>query len=161
MNQNIEDTINRKERPVFRSEGKRRIAYFLDSNSIKYQYEPGVLVNSNHDKPRIWYPDFYLPEFGTYIEYYGLAGLRNYDNGIKKKESVYSQIGLDVISVYPWMLTENWQQYVMKELKRNTIRRYRNLMKKPCWSKYKQDKYNHFTHSLTTQRYHQGINKHY
>ncbi len=47
----------------FKSDGERRIAYFLDTNLIKYQYEPGVLVNAAENKPRIWYPDFHLPEF--------------------------------------------------------------------------------------------------
>ena len=50
----------------FKSEGERRIAYFLDDNRIRYQYEPGVLVNTAYDKPRIWYPDFHLPEFASY-----------------------------------------------------------------------------------------------
>ena len=134
MNQNLEEKIDRGKKLDFKSEGERRIAYFLDTNSIKYIYEPGVLVNSAQEKPRIWYPDYYLPEFKTYIEYYGLAGKQNYDRGIKVKESAYSKAELDVISVYPWMFKEDWQGYIMKELKRNTSRRYRNLMSKTYWS---------------------------
>ena len=82
MNQNLEEKIDRSKRLDFKSEGERRVAYFLDTNSIKYIYEPGVLVNSVQEKPRIWYPDFYLPEFGTYIEYYGLP-----ENKTMTKES--------------------------------------------------------------------------
>ena len=85
-------------------------------------------------KPRIWYPDFYLPEFGTYIEYYGLAGQQNYDQGLKAKQSAYSKMGFEVISVFPWMIKQNWQKYIMKELERNTVRRYKNLTAKPYWS---------------------------
>ncbi len=145
MNQNLEEKIDRSKRLNFKSKGERRIAYFLDTNSIKYIYEPGVLVNSAQEKPRIWYPDYYLPEFKTYIEYYGLAGKQNYDKGIKVKESAYSKVGLDVISVYPWMFKEDWQGYIMKELKRNTTRRYRNLMSKPYWSKNRSTLNNKFT----------------
>ena len=61
MLQNLEEMIGIKKQLVFKSKGERRIAYFLDSNSIKYKYEPGVLVDSVGQKPRIWYPDFYLP----------------------------------------------------------------------------------------------------
>ena len=151
--------INGKQQPDFKSEGERRIAYFLDTNSIKYIYEPGVLVNSVQEKPRIWYPDYYLPEFKTYIEYYGLAGKQNYDRGIKAKESAYSKAELDVISVYPWMFKENWQEYIMKELKRNTSRRYKNLITKPYWSKNRSTLNNKFTPAWGGYR--RGGTKHY
>jgi len=145
MIENLEGMINGKQQPDLKSEGERKIAYFLEENSIKYNYESGVLVNSYKDKLRIWYPDFYLPEFKTHIEYYGLAGNQNYDRGIKTKETMYSKIGLDVISVYPWMFKENWQGHIMKELERSTIRRYRTLMAKPYWSKNRPALNNHFT----------------
>jgi len=134
VNQDLESALEGKRGPEFKSEGERRIAYFLENNSIRYQYEPGVLVNSSGRKPRIWYPDFYLPEFGTYIEYYGLVGRRNYDRGIKRKESVYSKMGLSVIPVYPWTFAENWKGYIMKELEKTAIGRYRTLKSKPYWS---------------------------
>ena len=136
--QDLETKIESKRHRNFKSEGERRIACFLETNSIRYHYEPGVLVNSPYDKPRLWYPDFYLPEFGSYIEYYGLAGRENYDRGIKTKESVYSRMGLSVIPVYPWTFAENWQDYIMRELRQTVIRRYDDLMSKPYWSNSKQ-----------------------
>lgn len=137
MYENLEDMIEGKKRPNFKSKGERRIARFLDTNSIKYQYESGVLINDNDEKFRIWYPDFHLPEFGTYIEYYGIVGQENYDNGIRVKESVYSKMAMDVIPVYPWMFAENWQDYIMQELERSIIRKYKKLKTKPYWSKQK------------------------
>ena len=132
---NLEKKLNVQPRYHFRSEGEQKIATYLEDNSTKYQYESSLLINSNNGKPRIWYPDFYLPEFKTYIEYYGLAGQQNYQKGIQRKESAYSKMGLDVISVYPWMFTEDWKTYIMKELKKSSVRQYRNLMSKPYWSK--------------------------
>ena len=107
MSQTLEQKLTEQGHPVLRSEGERRIAYFLESNSIKYHYEPGLLINSD-EKPRIWYPDFYLPEFGAYIEYFGLVGSQNYDRGIKRKETLYFKTGLAVISVYPWTFAGDW-----------------------------------------------------
>ena len=159
MIENLEGMINGKQQPDFKSEGERKIAYFLEENSIKYRYESGVLVNSYKDKLRIWYPDFYLPEFKTHIEYYGLAGNQNYDKGIKTKETMYSKIGLDVISVYPWMLKKNWQGHIMKELERSTIRSYKNLMAKPYWSKNSSTLNNHVTPARGGYR--RGGTKHY
>ena len=77
MSHNLERKLGGQGRPSFKSEGERRIADFLESNSIKYHYEPGLLINSASQKPRLWYPDYYLPEFGAYIEYYGLVGRQN------------------------------------------------------------------------------------
>ncbi len=159
MNQELEKIVKGKGLLKFKSEGERRIASFLTDSSIKYQYEPGVLVNSYEYKPRIWYPDFYLPEFGTYIEYYGLAGRQNYDRGIKRKETTYSKMGLDVIPVYPWTFTENWQGYLMNELEQTAIRRYKTLMAKPYWSQSQSPSYHHV--SPTRNGYHHGLRKRY
>jgi hypothetical protein len=159
LNKKIEDIVTDEKRPKFKSEGERRIAYFLDKNSIKYLYEPGILVNSAGEKPRIWYPDFYLPEFGTYIEYYGLAGRQNYDRGLKTKQSVYSKMALDVISVYPWMFAENWQTYVMRELERSTLRRYKNLTAKFYRTQHPSTPYRYIRPS--PGKYHGGSNRRY
>jgi len=159
MKQNIEGVIGGEKRPVFKSEGERRISYFLDINSIKYHYEPGILVNSVERKPRIWYPDFFLPELKIYIEYYGLAGNQNYNKGIKTKEFVYSKMGIDVIPVYPWMLAKNWKGYIMRELERTSKRRYKNLMAKPYWQNCKSYRNNHIT--SPRRAYRRSIHRHY
>ncbi len=147
MARNLENMIQDKKYTKLKSEGERRIAYFLDTNLIKYQYEPGLLVNASKNQPRIWYPDFHLPEFATYIEYYGLAGRANYDRGIKRKEAVYSKMGLDVIPVYPWTFAENWKGYIMNELEQTTTRRYRHLKEKPYWSQKRSPQYRHTSFS--------------
>ena len=130
---NLEHLVGGNIPPALKSEGESKIARFLEENSIKYHYEPGLLVYYPRDKPRIWYPDFYLPEFGTYIEYFGLSGKQQYDQGIRVKESIYSKMGLSVIPVYPWTFAENWEGYIMNELKRKTVDSFNNLMSKPYW----------------------------
>lgn len=130
---NLEHLVGGNIPPALKSEGESKIARFLEENSIKYHYEPGLLIYYPKDKPRIWYPDFYLPEFGTYIEYFGLSGKQQYDQGIRVKESIYSKMGLSVIPVYPWTFAENWEGYIMNELKRKTVDSFNNLMSKPYW----------------------------
>ena len=119
----------------FKSRGERKIANFLEENDIKYKYEAGVMIYQTEDLPRIWYPDFNLPEFSTYIEYYGMVGNPDYDRGIKVKETAYTHMGLSVIPVYPHMFSENWQGYIIKELKNNIENQYKKLMEKPYWCK--------------------------
>jgi hypothetical protein len=158
MTRNLEYKLREQGPPIFKSEGERRIADFLGSNSIKYHYEPGLLINSISQKPRLWYPDYYLPEFGAYIEYYGLVGRQNYDEGIKRKEIQYSKAGLEVIPVYPWTFDGNWQEYIMNELERITISRYETLKAKPYWSQHKSAAQTNDT--LRQPRYHRiSINR--
>lgn len=137
MGNGLEGRINQGDRSRYKSEGERKIADFLGRNKIRYLYEAPVLINSYDSKARIWYPDFYLPEFKTYIEYYGLAGDPDYDLGIKKKELSYQKSGIDVISIYPRMFRKDWRGYIMQELENNILRRYHDLMAKPYWSKTK------------------------
>lgn len=135
MASELERETNRDYRSRLKSIGERKIAYFLDGNNIQYQYESPALVKAYDLKFRIWYPDFFLPEFNTYIEYFGIVGDHNYDMGVKKKELTYLESGLDVISVFPTMFKGNWQAYIMNGLKSNVLRRYRSLMNKPYWSR--------------------------
>ena len=135
MRNGLEGKIYQGDRNRYKSEGERKIAHFLGYNNIRYHYEAPVLINTHDSKTRIWYPDFYLPEFKTYIEYYGLAGDPQYDLGIKKKELSYQKSGLDVISLYPWTFKKDWRGYIMQKLKNNLLRRYYDLMAKPYWSK--------------------------
>ncbi len=83
--------------------------------------------------PRLWYPDYFLPEFSTYIEYYGMAGDPDYDRGIKVKEAAYFKMGLSIIPIYPHMFFEDWQGYIMKELKNKIESQYKILLAKPFW----------------------------
>ena len=158
MNQNLENKVRSPEYSIFRSEGERRIAEFLGNNSIQYRYEPGILISTENEKPRIWYPDFHLPEFAAYIEYFGLVGRQQYDNGIKRKEAQYAKSGVSVIPVYPWTFTGKWQQYIMTELEQITTNRLKALMSKPYWSESNLAGHNSLPGQL---RYHQASIRRY
>jgi hypothetical protein len=110
----------------YKSRAEREIAAFLDSCGIRYVYEQGVLVTDDN-KPKIWYPDFYLPEFSVYIEYYGLVGDPDYDRGVERKTAVYSANGLEVIALYPVTLRVDWQTYIRDRLREILARRLRIL----------------------------------
>ena len=100
-----------------KSEGERRIASFLDRHGIQYIYEPPVAV-TQRDKVRIWYPDFHLPEYGVYIEYYGMVGNPDYDRGVTEKTAAYAASGLEVIPVHPHHLYRSWPEYLAREIQR-------------------------------------------
>lgn len=59
-----------------RSKLETKVALFLDSLKIKWEYEPKVFLLSNG----IYYkPDFYLPEHKQWIEVKGLIGDNNHE----------------------------------------------------------------------------------
>ena len=120
---NLENKINNNI-PPYKSQGEKKIAEFLSQYPLRFNYESGVMVYPEASQPRIWYPDFYLPDLGIYIEYYGIKGDKNYDQGISFKEKVYAKQNLPVIPIYPWMFQEDWQGYTFRKIESLTKRRY-------------------------------------
>ena len=125
----LEERAGGGDSPVFRSAGERRIASALERYGIRYTYEQGVLV-TDKGKPKIWHPDFYLPEFATYIEYYGLAGNPDYDAGIERKTRVYGNMGIDVVPIYPWSFKDGWPNSLLDEIQTVAARRTEALYAK-------------------------------
>ena len=62
-------TINHE---VVKSYGEMDIANFLNHNGILYQYEYEYEVDTRTEEHAQYHPDFYLPEYKIYIEYFGI-----------------------------------------------------------------------------------------
>ncbi len=60
-------------RETVKSYGEMEIANFLYENSIEYVYEHPYEVDTRTEEYAHYYPDFYLPEYGIYIEYFGIT----------------------------------------------------------------------------------------
>jgi hypothetical protein len=83
-----------------RSQAERRIADYFAEHNIKYSYE---------QKAKAMYanPDFYLPDYNVYVEYWGLvdaddpATRERYVRSMKRKMAIYHQNNLKFISIYP------------------------------------------------------------
>jgi len=97
MNENLEYKL-RQFRP-YKSAGESKIAKILKKYGIDFKYESPVTVNDQQNNLRIWYPDFYLPEYGIYLEYNGINGNLDYDIGKARRESTYKKNGLEVINI--------------------------------------------------------------
>ncbi len=54
---------------IVRSYGEQKIANYLYDNGIEFSYEKEILVFEKEGQ--ICVPDFYLPQFRYYLEYYG------------------------------------------------------------------------------------------
>jgi len=114
---------------MFKSKGERKIAAFLDSLNIQYTYQPAVLVQ-DQEYQRIWYPDFGLPKYSIFIEYFGMENDPVYDERTKHKLEAYRKSEIDVISVYPSHLAGNYERYILQEILRTMSHRLSDLEQK-------------------------------
>ena len=58
-----------------RSNSERTIADYFHRNNIRYVYEQDAMNRRN--SRRISRPDFYLPDYGIYVEYWGMLGVED------------------------------------------------------------------------------------
>jgi hypothetical protein len=90
---------------VVRSNSERTIADYFSKNNIRYVYEQDAM--SRRNSRRISRPDFYLPDYGIYVEYWGMLGAEDsrvrsrYERSMRWKMAKYHQNNIKFISVYP------------------------------------------------------------
>jgi hypothetical protein len=105
-----------KEKYQFKSAGERRIADVLNKYGIDFKYESPVTVHDQQNNLRIWYPDFYLPEYSIYLEYNGVNGNLDYDIGKAKRESTYKRNGLEVINIGHHIQPCQLENYILNRI---------------------------------------------
>jgi disulfide oxidoreductase YuzD len=92
LNKNIEA----KDGCLVQSKGEKDIAEWLAKNNIRYKYDERFRILDGYAIR----PDFYLPEFDIYIEYWGMD-TNDYKIGMFKKQNIYKQQGKRLLSLYP------------------------------------------------------------
>lgn len=84
------------DRTVVQSKGERKIADWLADHRLDYRYDDKMQIIMGYAIR----PDFYLPLFDVYIEYWGLDST-DYVIGMHIKKKLYQQEGKKLISVHP------------------------------------------------------------
>ena len=92
----LNKTIRADDGTFVQSDGEKRIAEWLSANQITYRYDERFRILEG----MAIRPDFYLPEFDVYIEYWGMD-TTDYKIGMLKKQKLYQQEGKKLISLYP------------------------------------------------------------
>ncbi|HBM16328.1 MAG TPA: hypothetical protein DD381_08325 [Lentisphaeria bacterium] len=92
----LNKTIEAKSGTLVQSDGERLIADFLHENNIDFRYDERIRLIEGFAVR----PDFYLPEFDVYIEYWGMDTI-DYKIGMMKKQKLYQQEGKKLIPIYP------------------------------------------------------------
>jgi len=89
-------TILAADRTVVQSKGERLIADWLGAHGIEYRYDDKFQIIQGFAVR----PDFYLPRYDLYIEYWGLD-TTDYKIGMLLKQKLYQQEGKRLVSLYP------------------------------------------------------------
>jgi hypothetical protein len=90
----LNKTIRAKDGTLVQSDGERLISDWLSSHSVAYRYDERIRIVEGYAIR----PDFYLPEFDVYIEYWGM-NTTDYKIGMLKKQKLYQQEGKKLISL--------------------------------------------------------------
>lgn len=112
-----------------KSYGELDIANFLTQNGITYVYEQEYPIDTRTSEFGQYYPDFYLPNFDVYIEYFGInrqgevpayfsgkngmSVAQAYQEGIKWKRELHRKNGTRLIEVYAY---EKFEEQLLPKL---------------------------------------------
>jgi len=95
MKVELNKTIRTKDGTLVQSRGERRIAEWLAAQGIAYRYDERFRIIDGYAIR----PDFYLPEYDVYIEYWGMD-TADYKIGMLKKQKLYQATGKKLVSIY-------------------------------------------------------------
>nr|MCR4647568.1 UvrD-helicase domain-containing protein [Lachnospiraceae bacterium] len=106
-----------------KSYGEVDIANFLFQNQIRYEYEASYKFDTNDAEYGQYHPDFYLPDYDLYIEYFGinrsgnvadyfggrdgLTASQTYQEGIDWKRKTHAEMHTSMLECYAYEKFEN------------------------------------------------------
>lgn len=116
-----------------KSYGEMDIANFLFQNGIQYIYEMSYPIDTRTSEYGQYHPDFYLPEYGIYIEYFGInrkgevpayfkgghgkSASELYQEGIFWKRRLHQNNGTKLVEFYAYeKMDENLIQSIVSKL---------------------------------------------
>ena len=85
------------------------IANWLAANSIRFEYERAYEYHTASSRYRQYEPDFYLIDYGIYIEHFALdrqgkapAGWNGYEDGVAWKREQHTKNRTKLVETYSW-----------------------------------------------------------
>lgn len=101
-----------------KSKGEKKVADFLHESGIRYEYEKKIIANGHP-----YLPDFYLPDYDTYVEYAGMwDNFTDYRKAQYKKFEDYEKAGMKLVVVFPEDL-DNMDFKIKAYLSKDTMKR--------------------------------------
>lgn len=104
------------------SKGEKQIGRMLTRYDVRYFYEHPVAV-IDRGKVRVWYCDFWLPDYGMAIEYAGVINDENYSAGIEHKKMTYAVNGISCVFVDARSLRGYWPKQILEQVRSTLVDR--------------------------------------
>ena len=90
------------------------IANFLTANEVRFKYEGHYEHPTATSNRRQYQPDFYLPDYGIYIEHFALdedghppPSWEGYAEGVEWKRQTHRRFGTKLIETYSWQYSQD------------------------------------------------------
>lgn len=93
------------------TKSEKEVAELLKNLGIQWSYERPIFMWDENNRPRVWTPDFYLPELGIYIE---VCGSQNFD--YKFRNEVYQHNSIPIVFIHWYKEKEKWKKYLRKRI---------------------------------------------
>jgi len=103
---------------------EKEVANVLKELKIQWTYEQPVFVWDETNRPRVWTPDFYLQQFGIYLE---VCGSEKFNYSYRMK--IFNKNGYQVIFLHLFKNTEQWKNHLFRYLKMFLVNRNLHFLK--------------------------------
>ena len=87
------------------------VAKYLKDMGFEWHYEHPVFVYDEKERPRVWTPDFYIPNLQLYVE---VCGSQTYDYSYREKILQKNQIPIVFLPL--WKENDEWQTILKKRI---------------------------------------------
>ena len=94
---------------LVKSHAELEIANYLTEHGVDFIYEFTYQEDTSTSQRRQYKPDFYLPEFDTYIEHFALdeggrppPGWKGYEKDARWKRALHERLGTRLLETYSW-----------------------------------------------------------
>jgi hypothetical protein len=93
------------------TEPEKQVAEFLGELGLEYKFEYPIFIYDDRERPRLWAPDFFLPELMVHVEVCG-SDLFNYTF----REKMYEKNNICVIFSHIYKGEEAWKPFLVDSL---------------------------------------------
>jgi hypothetical protein len=101
---------------------EKEVAHMLKELGIQWSYERPLFIWDEYNRPRVWTPDFFLTQFGIYLE---VCGTVKFDYSYRKM--IFNRNGYHVIFLHLFSESIRWKNHFIFYLRLFTGQRNHNL----------------------------------
>ena len=101
-----------------------KVFNWLHKLKIRCIYQNPVFLYDEKNRPRVWTPDFYLPQLGIHIE---VCGSKNFK--YEYRDKIYKLNNIEVIFIHSYKPKNKWTTFFREKLRETEEKRRKNIDK--------------------------------